>query len=126
MAPAEPDGAPFKSLAELDRLIHEPARLSVMALLSVVESADFLFLLRQSGLTRGNLSSHLGKLETAGYVEITKEFVGKIPRTLLHLTEAGRQAFEAYRRGLMEVLGGAAPARRRRDRRPGRAVRRPG
>ena len=91
-------------LAEIDRVIHEPARLLLVATLSVVESADFLFLMNQAKLTRGNLSSHLSKLEAAGYVEIKKEFVEKIPRTLLRLTEEGRNAFIKYRQQMQQVL----------------------
>jgi DNA-binding transcriptional ArsR family regulator len=70
----------------------------------VVESADFLFLMHQTGLTRGNLSSHMSKLEDAGYVDIKKEFVGKIPRTLLRLTDKVREAFRAYRQDMIQVL----------------------
>jgi DNA-binding MarR family transcriptional regulator len=94
----------LQPLADIDRVIHEPARLLILAYLSVVESADFLFLMNQTNLTRGNLSSHLSKLETAGYVEIKKEFVDKIPRTLLRLTEQGRNAFHEYRRNMKQVL----------------------
>ena len=94
----------FQQLAEIDRVIHEPARLLLVATLSVVESADFLFLMNQTKLTRGNLSSHLSKLEAAGYVEIKKEFVEKIPRTLLCLTEEGRNAFVEYRQKMQQVL----------------------
>jgi DNA-binding MarR family transcriptional regulator len=94
----------LRQLTEIDRIIHEPARLLIMAYLFVVESADFLFLERQTGLTRGNLSSHLAKLEDAGYVEIKKEFVDKIPRTLLSLTPSGRKAFKAYRDNMKQVL----------------------
>jgi DNA-binding MarR family transcriptional regulator len=91
-------------LAEIDRIIHEPARLMILAYLCVVDSADFLFLERETGLTRGNLSSHLNKLENVGYVEIEKEFVDKIPRTLLKLTGQGREAFRAYRSSMRRVL----------------------
>lgn len=98
------DSEKIRLLSEIDRVIHEPARLLIMAYLFVVESADFLFLERQTGLTRGNLSSHLTKLDDAGYVEIIKEFVDKIPRTLLSLTPAGREAFEAYRDNMKQVL----------------------
>lgn len=94
----------LQTLAEIDRVIHEPARLLILAYLSVVESADFLFLMNQTGLTRGNLSAHLSKLEAAGYVEIKKEFVEKIPRTLLSLTKPGRTAFQQYRRSMRQVL----------------------
>ena len=93
-------------LTTLDRVIHEPARLTILAVLHVVESADFLFLLKQTGLTRGNLSSHLSKLEAAGYVSIEKMFVDKIPRTLMHLTEEGKAAIEVYRTQMLDALGG--------------------
>ncbi|HUV29617.1 MAG TPA: transcriptional regulator [Acidobacteriota bacterium] len=92
------------SVADINRIIHEPARLAILACLYVVESADFLFLERQTGLTRGNLSSHLSRLESAGYVQISKEFVDKIPRTLLRLTAVGRDAFETYRRNMKRIL----------------------
>jgi DNA-binding MarR family transcriptional regulator len=88
----------------IDRLIHEPARYLIMAYLYVVESADFLFLLRQTELTKGNLSSHLSKLEEGGYVKVNKKFAGKIPRTLLSLTKSGRKAFDSYRQQMQQAL----------------------
>jgi DNA-binding MarR family transcriptional regulator len=94
----------LQPLTDIDRIIHEPARLLILAYLYVVESADFLFLMRQTGLTKGNLSSHMSKLETAGYVEVVKEFVEKIPRTMLRLTKQGRQAFKDYRQSMKQVL----------------------
>ena len=94
----------LQPLSHIDKIIHEPARLLILAYLYVVESADFLFLERQTGLTRGNLSSHIGKLETAGYVEVEKTFVDKIPRTLLRLTTQGRKAFRAYRNQMKQVF----------------------
>jgi len=100
----EIDNENLQPLANIDRVIHEPARLLILAYLSVVESADFLFLMNQTQLTRGNLSSHLSKLEAAGYVEIKKEFVDKVPRTLLALTERGRKAFIEYRQSMKQVL----------------------
>ncbi len=96
----------LRSVADVDRLIHEPARLMILALLYVVESADFLFLMRQTGLTWGNLSSHLSKLEEAGYIQIEKEFIGKKPHTMLHLTDDGRGAFRQYRQRMKHVLDG--------------------
>jgi len=108
MAKTEIDNENLQPLAEIDRIIHEPARLLILAYLSVVESADFLFLMNQTRLTRGNLSAHLSKLETAGYVEIKKEFVEKIPRTLLRLTEEGKKAFQEYRRSMKQVLDSLA------------------
>jgi DNA-binding MarR family transcriptional regulator len=91
-------------LINIDRLVHEPARFTIMAHLYVVESADFIFLMHQTGLTWGNLSSHLSKLEAAGYVAIEKEFLGKKPHTMLRLTKEGRAAFEQYRQSMKQVL----------------------
>jgi DNA-binding MarR family transcriptional regulator len=92
------------SIASIDRLIHEPARFTVMAYLSVVQNAEFLFLQRQTGLTWGNLSSHLSKLEAAGYVAIEKEFIRKRPHTMLHLTDKGLEAFRSYRESMKQAL----------------------
>ena len=92
------------ALTTIDRIVHEPARLLILAYLYVVESADFLFLMRQTNLTKGNLSSHLSKLETAGYIEVNKEFVDKIPRTLLRLSDSGRDAFHQYRAKMQKLL----------------------
>ena len=92
-------------MTELDRVIHEPARLRIVALLAGVEEADFLWLLRESALTKGNLSSHVARLEEAGYVAVEKSFRGKIPLTLLRLTDAGRSAFGGYKRTMKAVLG---------------------
>lgn len=94
----------LQPIADIDRLIHEPARLMVMALLYVVESGDFTFLMSQTGLTWGNLSSHMRKLENAGYIEVKKEFRGRKPHTLLRLTSVGREAFGAYVAGMKQVL----------------------
>jgi DNA-binding HxlR family transcriptional regulator len=91
-------------IMEIDKLIHEPARLLIISHLYVVESADFLFLMRQTNLTFGNLSSHLGKLEKANYVNIKKEFVGKKPHTMLKLTKKGRDAFLNYRKRMKKVF----------------------
>jgi DNA-binding transcriptional ArsR family regulator len=92
-------------MTDLDRVIHEPARLRIVALLAGVEEADFLWLLRESALTKGNLSSHLARLEEAGYVAVEKTFRGKIPLTMLRLSEVGRSAFAGYRRAMKAVLG---------------------
>ncbi len=92
-------------MTDLDRVIHEPARLRIVALLAGVEEADFLWLLRESALTKGNLSSHLARLEEAGYVAVEKTFRGKIPLTMLRLSEVGRSAFAGYRQAMKAVLG---------------------
>ena len=89
---------------DVNRLIHEPARLQIMAVLYVVQSADFTFLVAQTGLSWGNVSSHLAKLEAAGYVEVEKGFVKRKPRTTLRMTDAGRAAFREYRRSMKTIL----------------------
>jgi DNA-binding transcriptional ArsR family regulator len=94
----------IRAIGELDRVIHEPGRLMVVALLSGVERADFLFLLNQTGMNKGTLSSHLSRLEEAGYIEVVKTYRGKIPQTLLSLTKAGRRAFEGYRKTIRKVV----------------------
>lgn len=88
--------ASLASLTEVDRLVHEPARLAVMSLLYVIDSADFTFLMNQTGLTWGNLSAHMSKLEEASYVEVEKSFKGRRPNTSFRLTSQGREAFRAY------------------------------
>jgi DNA-binding transcriptional ArsR family regulator len=82
----EPEEAPV-----LDRLIHEPGRLAILTVLSSVTDADFVFLQRATGLTKGNLSSHLTKLEEAGLVTIEKRFIRKKPNTNVALTKLGRR-----------------------------------
>lgn len=104
MRNSETDKQNLQPLADIDRIVHEPARLLILAHLYVVESADFLFLMRQTGLTKGNLSFHMSKLEAAGYVEVVKEFLEKIPHTMLKLTKEGRKAFKDYRQSMKQVL----------------------
>ncbi|HEY3296067.1 MAG TPA: transcriptional regulator [bacterium] len=101
-SPAE--SGDFKPLAELDPVIHAPARLAIVAALCVVQEADFVFLQKHTGLTRGNLSSHLSKLEAAGYVTVEKKFVERVPRTLLKLTPQGLEAFHKYRQQMQQTL----------------------
>ena len=93
----------IRELSALDRVIHEPARLMIMTVLYAVEEADFVYLQRECGLTQGNLSSHLTRLEEASYLTISKTFKGKYPLTLCRLTKKGRQAFEAYSAALRRV-----------------------
>jgi len=97
------------SLSGIDRLLHEPARLMIATILFPLEQSDFLYLLRESGLTKGNLSAHLIKLEEAGYVEIEKVFRGKVPMTLIKLSPLGRSAFTEYRIKLKEIMQQIAP-----------------
>ncbi len=91
-------------LCALDRLIHDPTRLMLLSYLFVVDSADFVFLKSQTNLTAGNISSHMTKLENAGYVKVKKSFVGKRPQTMFSLTKKGRSAFDKYRNSLDEAL----------------------
>jgi len=88
--------APFEELADLDRLVHDPSRLAILTALSACKSADFLYLQRLTGLSKGNLSSHLAKLESAGLVMIEKEFIGKIPNTRVSVSKIGRTAVERH------------------------------
>jgi DNA-binding transcriptional ArsR family regulator len=94
----------IRQVSAIDKIIHEPARLNIIAHLYVIESADFLFMMRQTGLTFGNLSAHMSKLENAGYIKIIKEFMGKKPHTMLKLTEKGRQAFEGYQKQMKQFF----------------------
>jgi DNA-binding transcriptional ArsR family regulator len=99
------DGGEAMSPNEIDRLIHEPARLSIMAHLYTASAADFIYLMQHTGLTWGNLSAHLSKLEHAGYVRVEKEFQGRKPHTKLHLSDSGRMAFRSYRQQMQMMLG---------------------
>jgi DNA-binding MarR family transcriptional regulator len=94
----------LRAISELDRVIHEPGRLMIVALLAVVKECDFLYLVHETEMTNGNLSTHLARLEGAGYVEIEKTYRGKVPQTLLRLTPAGRAGFERYRAALKRAL----------------------
>src|SRR5689334_2239285 len=91
-----PARGPFEELADLDRLVHEPARLAILTALAACRSADFLFLQRLTGLSKGNLSSHLSKLESAELVTIEKEFVAKVPNTHVSITKGGRAAIQRH------------------------------
>ena len=103
---SKPQGnADLSALAEIDRLVHEPARMAVMSLLYVVDHADFIFLMNQTGLTWCNLSAHMAKLEWAGYIKVKKAFKGKRPITTLWLTDKGRLAFRQYAKQMKQVFG---------------------
>ncbi len=90
---------------EIDRLVHEPARLKILAYLSLLDSADFTFLVSRLGLTMGNLSAHISKLQEAGYIEVDKGYKGNRPQTLISLSEKGSQAFQTYRNQMLSFLG---------------------
>ncbi|MFL7893602.1 MAG: winged helix-turn-helix domain-containing protein [Anaerolineales bacterium] len=94
----------LRNLADVDRIVHEPARLMILMVLYTVEVADFTFLINSTELTDGNLSSHLSKLEAAQYVKIEKGYDGKRPRTRLRLTDEGRRAVEKYRNTMQQAL----------------------
>lgn len=94
----------LKLLSEIDQIIHAPARLMIITYLFVVESADYVFLIRLTGLTWGNLFTHLTKLEDAGYITIEKTFKGKKPFTIIHLSDKGRDAFREYKKNMKQVL----------------------
>lgn len=104
MTNKEASNSPFRE--EINKLIHEPARLKILSQLYVVESADFIFLMRQTKLTQGNLSGHLTKLEKAKYVKIVKGYVGKRPQTMICLTKKGREAFKKYIQQMQHIFEG--------------------
>jgi DNA-binding MarR family transcriptional regulator len=104
MAPTDKTKGDLHPLVDIDRVIHAPARLMMLTYLYVVEHADFVFLMRLTDLTWGNLSAHISKLEEAGYVEVEKQFVDKKPHSIARLTTAGREAFKAYKNSLQQVL----------------------
>jgi len=99
-------GAPSDALNRIDPVIHAPARLKIVTQLYIVEAADATFLVNQTGLTWGNLSTHLGRLEESGYVAVDKGYRGKTPCTMISLTEEGRTAFRQYRASMQEALSG--------------------
>ena len=91
-------------LDSIDPVIHATARLLILTYLYVVESADYVFIMRQTGLTWGNLATHLKKLEEAGYIHVQKTFNGKKPQSILRMTEEGRNAFREYKKSMQKVL----------------------
>lgn len=93
-----------RELVNIDQLIHSPTRLSVLAHLYVVESADYIFLKNMTGATWGSLSTHLTKLEDGGYIVMEKSFRGKKPHTMICLSDKGREAFRAYKSKLQSIL----------------------
>jgi DNA-binding MarR family transcriptional regulator len=94
----------------LDEIIHAPVRLSIMAALAAAEKADFRFLKDMIEVSDSLLSKHIGTLETAGYIEVEKVFVGKRARTWLALTDAGRKAFHDYTDVLRKITEGVPRA----------------
>ena len=93
-----------RSILDLDRMVHEPARLAILTVLAAAEEVAFLFLQKVTGLSKGNLSSHTQKLEAAGFLETVKAFQGRIPSTTFRITEEGHAALQAYHRQLRALL----------------------
>ena len=93
-----------KAILELDRVVHEPARLAILTVLASAEEVAFLFLQRVTGLSKGNLSSHTQKLEASGYLATVKVFQGRIPVTSFRITEEGRTALRIYHHQLRALL----------------------
>jgi len=94
-----------RSILELDRVVHEPARFLILSILTSAEEVEFKFLEEATGLTKGNISSHASKLDEAGYIEIRKSFRGKTPVTSFRITRDGAKALARYRQALEGVLG---------------------
>jgi len=97
-------GSNPRAILDLDRIVHEPARLAILTVLSSAQEVAFIFLQRVTGLSKGNLSSHTQKLEAAGYLETLKTFEGRIPVTSFRITEEGRIALKTYHRQLRAIL----------------------
>jgi DNA-binding MarR family transcriptional regulator len=96
----------LSEIMNIDRLVHSPARLSILTYLSVVEEGDAVYLLNQTGLTWGNLSANITRLQEARYIEVVKEFKDNRPHTVLKLTDKGRKAFQDYQnqmKGLLDI-----------------------
>lgn len=91
-------------LADIDQIIHAPARLMILVTLYVVESLDYVFLKNQTNLSWGNLATHLNKLEEAGYIEIIKGYQGKKPHSRIRLTSQGRGEFRNYKNKITGIL----------------------
>ena len=103
MSEVQGDGA-GGSMDWIDPIIHSPARLKLVVELYVLDAADAAFLVNRTGLTWGNLSTHLGKLEESGYVAVDKGYDGKKPRTMIRLTDRGRAAFREYRANMQRAM----------------------
>ena len=93
----------LRTILDLDRMVHEPARLAILTVLSAADAVEFLFLLKVTGLSKGNLSAQAQKLEAAGYLHTIKSFRGRIPVTSFRITDDGRKALVAYH-GQMRAL----------------------
>ena len=89
---------------EIDPIIHSPTRLKILIVLAEVVKADFTFLVLTTGLTRGNLSANLRKLEETGYVTIEKGFIDRVPRTMIHLTDLGKDSLKAYQADMQTIM----------------------
>jgi DNA-binding MarR family transcriptional regulator len=94
---------------DLDRTIHEPARLRILTILSAADSVSYNFLRTTLGLTNGNLGSHLDRLQNAGYIEVRKSFQGRMPHTDYTLTPRGREALGDYWAALDAIRAAPAP-----------------
>ena len=104
MAISRAKDSDISKVASINKIIHEPGRLAILVYLSKVEYADFLFIQNVTGLTKGNLSAHMSKLEGAGYIEIIKEFIEKKPHTVLKLTPQGQNALYEYRKQMSKII----------------------
>ncbi len=104
---SDPKAPAVQALLDLDRVVHEPARLAILTVLAAAEEVEFKFLETAIGLTKGNLSSHVAKLEDAGYLTVQKAFRDRIPVTSYRITAEGRRALDAYRKRMLDGLGRA-------------------
>ena len=85
----------------INRIVHEPVRLAILKILTSAKEVDFNFLLMTLGVTKGNLATHINKLEETDFIKVKKEFRGKIPHTSYKITRTGRRQFQKYWENLM-------------------------
>lgn len=90
----------------INRVVHEPVRLAILKILTSVKEVDFKFLLTTLGLTKGNLATHINKLEETKLIAVKKEFRGKIPHTSYRITNIGRRQFQEYWENMKELAPG--------------------
>lgn len=94
----------LEQILMIDKTIHEPARLFIMSILYNTQEVDFLFLLNETQLSKGNIATHTRKLEEAGYLTVKKEFVGKKTHSSYTITTNGKKIFEEYTDSMKKIL----------------------
>ena len=100
--------SPFK-FAVINPLLHSELRLKIMVALDSLKSADFMYLCQITDSTRGNLSTQITTLKEAGYIDVSKSGIGRFSRTTCSITNKGREALQAYEKGLRRLFSERVP-----------------